>query len=93
MITDGEPTDEWQAAARLAKAEAASKNLTLFAVGVGDANTSVLKQFTERVVKLDGLKFRELFIWLSQSQQRVSSSKVGEQTALPPVGFGAPVGG
>ncbi|HZQ50824.1 MAG TPA: VWA domain-containing protein [Bryobacteraceae bacterium] len=93
MITDGEPTDEWEAAAKLTRAEAAAKSLTFFAVGVGEANTAVLKQITDRVLKLDGLKFRELFIWLSQSQQRVSSSKVGEQTPLPSVGFGSPVGG
>jgi uncharacterized protein YegL len=38
-------------------------------------------------LKLDGLKFVELFVWLSQSQKRVSASKVGEQTGLPPVGW------
>jgi hypothetical protein len=32
-----------------------------------------------------------LLLWLSQSQKRVSGSKLGEQTALPEVAFGSPV--
>jgi len=29
-------------------------------------------------------KFKEMFVWLSKSQQRVSGSKPGDQTELPP---------
>jgi uncharacterized protein YegL len=91
LITDGEPTDEWQSAAQMVQADTAAKALAFFAVGVEDANMQVLSSITPRALKLDGLKFRELFIWLSQSQKRVSASKPGEQTALPQIGFGAPV--
>jgi uncharacterized protein YegL len=38
-------------------------------------------------LKLKGLQFAELFSWLSQSQQRVSHSRVGDQLALPPIGW------
>jgi uncharacterized protein YegL len=58
---------------------------------VAGANMDILGSITQRALKLDGLKFRELFVWLSQSQKRVSGSKPGEQTALPQIGFGAPV--
>ena len=51
----------------------------------------ILSSITQRAMKLDGLKFKDLFVWLSQSQKRVSGSKPGEQTALPQIGFGAPV--
>jgi len=91
LITDGEPTDEWQSAAQLVQSEMTARTLAFFAVGVAGANMDVLKSITPRALKLDGLKFRELFMWLSQSQKRVSGSKPGEQTALPQIGFGAPV--
>ncbi|MGO8735340.1 MAG: vWA domain-containing protein [Terriglobia bacterium] len=91
LITDGEPTDEWQSAAQMVQAEISAKALTFFAVGVEGANMQILSEITPRTLKLPGLKFKELFIWLSQSQKRVSGSKVGEQTALPPIGFGSPV--
>lgn len=84
LITDGEPTDAWDdAARRVAEAEKAN-GLAFFAVGVQGANMDVLKQIAVRdPLKLDGLKFTELFVWLSQSQKRVSASRVGEQAALP----------
>jgi len=71
--------------------ETNSRRLTFFAVGVRNADMNVLSQITPRTLKLDGLRFNELFVWLSQSQKRVSGSKPGDQTALPPVNFGAPV--
>jgi len=91
LITDGEPTDEWQIAAQMVQSESAAKALVFFAVGVSGANMQILSSITQRTLKLDGLQFRDLFVWLSQSQKRVSSSKPGDQTALPPIGFGAPV--
>lgn len=91
LITDGEPTDDWQSAAQMVQSQAASKALAFFAVGVEGANMQILSSITQRALKLDGLKFKELFIWLSQSQKRVSGSKPGEQTPLPQIGFGAPV--
>jgi len=86
LITDGEPTDEWRAAAdRVHRAESDSA-LAFFAVGVQGANFDILQQIAVRSpLRLDGLRFVELFLWLSRSQRSVSASKVGEQTALPPV--------
>jgi uncharacterized protein YegL len=92
LITDGEPTDEWQSVAQQIQAESAKKALLCFAVGVNGANMHVLSSITPRAIKLDGLRFRELFLWLSQSQKGVSSSRPGEQTALPSAAaFCAPI--
>jgi len=91
MITDGAPTDEWRHAANLVRAETAAKRLSFFAVAVKDADVSVLKTITDRVLKLDGISFHEMFLWLSASQKRVSSSRPEEQTALPATTFGSPV--
>ncbi|MEH2006312.1 hypothetical protein [Nostoc sp.] len=39
-------------------------------------------------VMLNGLDFRELFVWLSASMKRVYSRKVGQAVALPAMGWG-----
>lgn len=90
LITDGGPTDEWRSAADLVRKETAARGLTFFAVAVNNANTETLKAITDRTLKLNGLSFRELFLWVSQSQKNISRSKTDEQTALPGVTFGSP---
>lgn len=86
LITDGAPTDDWkQAAARVREMEEAN-GVAFFAVGVEGADMGVLEQLAVRApLKLQGLQFVELFVWLSQSQRSVSTSKPGDQTALPAV--------
>jgi uncharacterized protein YegL len=93
MVTDGAPEGEPpeainQAAARL-KADEAGKKVAFFAVAVEGAN---LKKLTEVCVrpplKLKGLRFVDMFVWLSRSTQTVANSKVGDQVALPPVNWG-----
>lgn len=82
LITDGGPTDEWQSAAAMVREGEASKSFAFFAVGVAGANMDVLKQISVRdPLKLEGLKFRELFQWLSNSMKSVSQSVPG--TAVP----------
>jgi uncharacterized protein YegL len=90
LITDGEPTDTWQDAAQKAQQEDANKGLLFFAVGVEKAKMDTLAQIAtpqRPPIKLKGLNFADLFLWLSQSQQRVSHSRVGDQLALPPIGW------
>jgi uncharacterized protein YegL len=86
LITDGEPTDEWRAAAKHVHEAEEANALAFFAVGVDKANLDVLQTIAVRQpLKLRGLQFVELFVWLSQSQRQVSSSRPGDQTALPAV--------
>jgi uncharacterized protein YegL len=93
MITDGEPHGEsdellHQATKRVHEEEEA-KRVAFFAVGVERANMTRLNQFVVRTpVKLRGLNFVEMFVWLSRSAQAVSHSKMSEQVALPPPGWG-----
>jgi uncharacterized protein YegL len=84
MITDGAPTDEWRSAAAAIAEGDRSKAFAFFAVGVRGANMDVLRQIstTREPLMLDGLKFRELFQWLSNSQQSVSRSNPGQEVPL-----------
>ncbi len=93
MITDGapygEPDNVVKQAAQRIKDEEANKRVACFAVGVEGADMECLRQIVVRTpVKLIGLNFAEMFVWLSASMQRVSQSKLDEQVALPPPGWG-----
>jgi uncharacterized protein YegL len=90
LITDGgpDPGDPWQAAALQVKQGEASKSFAFFTVGVEGASLDVLAQIATRApVKLKGINFRDLFLWLSQSMQAVSQSSPGDKVALPPPGW------
>lgn len=94
MITDGSPQGEAQdvldnAIGRL-RQEEDNRRVAFFAVGIEDADIASLRQITVREpVKLKGLNFNEMFIWLSNSMQKVSQSRPGEQVPLSPVGWGS----
>ena len=93
LITDGAPEGEPESriheAAERIKADEAAKHVAFFAVGVEGADMNQLTALTVRPpLKLKGLHFVELFVWLSRSTQQVAKSKVGDQVALPPVGWG-----
>ena len=93
LITDGEPQGELdqvveQATQRL-QTDEANKRVAFFSVGVENANMNRLSQIAVRTpLKLHGLNFIEMFVWLSASMSVVSHSQVDEQVALPPIGWG-----
>lgn len=94
MITDGAPYGEEQyvltKAAQRVKEEESNKRVAFFAVGVEGADIQALQELTVRSpIKLKGLNFKEMFVWLSASMARVSHSKPDEQVPLQPVGWGA----
>ncbi|WP_343725885.1 vWA domain-containing protein [Herbaspirillum huttiense] len=89
LITDGAPTDPWQTAAASVREGEESKKFAFFAIGVKGANMDILAQISSRApLSLDGMKFRELFSWLSTSLRSVSRSTPGQAVALePPSGW------
>jgi uncharacterized protein YegL len=94
LITDGGPTDSWQAAAARVHAgdNAEGKAFSFFGVGVEGANMEVLGRICspERSpLMLQGLDFRKLFVWLSASLKGVSHSQLGSTVKLPPPGWAA----
>ena len=89
LITDGAPTDQWSLAAQRVKQAEAENRVLFFSVGVQGADMEKLKQISNNPpVLLNGLDFRELFQWLSNSMKRVSGGKIGAAIALPPVNWG-----
>jgi len=86
LITDGAPTDDIESARKLLRAAAGESKLAFFAVGVAGADMGVLRSLAVgyEPVQLSGLKFQEMFVWLSSSLRKVSQSKVGDQTPLAP---------
>jgi len=93
MITDGapkgEPIEVTKQAVQRIKADEAAKKVAFFAVGVEGANMKLLsKMSTRQPLKLRGLRFVDMFVWLSKSAERVAHSREGDQVALPPVDWG-----
>lgn len=99
VITDGAPTDGgiFTAAAARAREIEAKRGVAVFPIGVAGADTNTLAQLSaaRKPLMLDGLKFVEMFEWLSASMSVVSQSSPGasdeqiasneqyEQTPLP----------
>ncbi|MFZ1963527.1 MAG: VWA domain-containing protein [Roseiarcus sp.] len=87
LITDGEPTDDdWRQAASQCRAAEQADKLIFFGIGVGGgADLSKLGEFSARKpVRLQGLKFRELFLWLSRSTSSASKQAPGSNVQLAP---------
>ena len=90
LITDGEPTDlhsvDWGRAVSFVREGEAAKRLLFFGVAVQNANQETLDLLcppSRPSVRLQGLRFPELFRWLSASLKSVSNSIPGAQLQLP----------
>lgn len=89
LMTDGEPVGEdesvTQGAMRRATDLVNNRKLTVFPIGIGaEANRDTLKGFSPKTapMKLQGLKFKEFFEWLSKSAQSVGGSTPGNAVTL-----------
>ncbi|MCM1024581.1 MAG: VWA domain-containing protein [Prevotella sp.] len=88
IMTDGAPNGSAGELARASQRIAElvnAKKLTVFPIGIGnEADKSALESLSPKrsPLKLQGLKFREFFAWLSQSVSRTSQSMPGEKIPL-----------
>jgi uncharacterized protein YegL len=89
LLTDGAPTDEWESAAQRVHQLAGQRKLSFFGIAVGEgANMQTLSEICppERPpVRLKGVRFRELFEWLSKSMSAVSGSRMGDSIKTPAI--------
>lgn len=88
LMTDGEPNGDSAELSRAINRTVDAVNqrkLTVFPIGIGsDADMDVLAKFSPKrpPLKLQGLKFREFFAWLSKSVSKTSQSTPGESVKL-----------
>jgi len=77
LITDGAPTDSWEAAAQRVRQGAAGNKFLFFAVGVTGANMDILAKIAPAdspPIPLAGIGFRELFLCLGDSASQTTRS-------------------
>jgi uncharacterized protein YegL len=87
IISDGDPTDPpdvWSSAVSECKAAEAAKRVEIFTIGVEGANLATLSELGSKPpLMLSGMKFQELFVWLSASLSAASRSRPGAALQLP----------
>lgn len=92
LITDGAPYGEdatiFEEAVRRVHDDEQNKRVAFWGVGVEQADMAALGRLCVRTpVKLNGLNFVEMFVWLSKSAGAVAASQVDEMVVLPPPGW------
>ena len=88
IISDGEPTsdaEDWVRATTKSQDAEKQNQVEIFCIAVEGANTSKLNEISSirPSVELSGMKFKELFVWLSDSLSAVTRSRPGEKLNLP----------
>ncbi len=93
LITDGHP-DEGQDTEGLAAEiykDVSDKRFNFWPIAVERADMSILEKWAQPqmkgslpAMKLNGLKFAELFLWLSNSMSKISTSRPGEDIDITP---------
>jgi uncharacterized protein YegL len=85
LITDGAPTDSWKHLIDTIREGEEKQSFSFFVLAVSGANMEILSELAVREpVPLNGVRFREFFLWLSASLKAVSRSNPGDKVELPP---------
>ena len=87
LMTDGMPTDNYAETAKKLRRMAEEKKILVFGIGIGEeCGMETLAEFCPEnrpPAKLEGMKFKEFFAWLSASMAVVSQSTPGTAAKLP----------
>ncbi len=87
VLTDGGPSDtaaDWQGATAECREAEKQKRCVIFPVGVDGADMAVLSQISHATppVNLSAAKFKEFFVWLSQSSSEAAKSAPGDSIQM-----------
>jgi len=92
LLTDGQPTDDWEPAAEALRAANNPRIANVYAVGCGpDVDVAMLRSVTDIVLMMSDHTpeaFRKFFVWLSASVQTASAkleSSGGRPIDMPPL--------
>jgi uncharacterized protein YegL len=81
LLTDGQPSDNWQASLSRIGAQVVPRPANIYAIGCGtDVDYSILQGITDVVLRMDDMgpeSFGKLFVWLTASVSSASQG-VGE---------------
>jgi uncharacterized protein YegL len=85
LITDGAPTDtsDWESAILEIQTAIRGKHAQLFCIGTDSANFDELKRTGGTVLRLNNLKWSELFQFLSNSMLSASKAEAGSKIQQP----------
>lgn len=76
LLTDGQPTDDWESAVQLLRRANNPKIANLYAIGCGpDVDPEILREITDIVLLMSDVTpdtFKKFFIWLSASVNSAS---------------------
>ncbi len=85
LLTDGQPTDDWESAARELADASANRVANMYAIGCGeDVDFDLLQRVSDIVFRLDEMtaeKMNKLFVWLTASVRTASVSTGSESPA------------
>lgn len=86
LVTDGAPTDRWHESLDDVQAEIKSGGIEMFTIGTDNADLDVLRRVSSPrpPVMLREARYREMFVWLSQSLKPVSRANPHAALDLPP---------
>ncbi len=84
VISDGNPTDaDFETSADRCRKACKDGKVAIFPIAVEGADTAVLSRLSDKpALALDGLKFNELFLWLSGSVKEGSQTAAGDTATL-----------
>lgn len=87
LVTDGAPTDNWRNGMADAQREIERGGLELFTIGTDNADFRVLAEISSPrpPIRLREARYREMFVWLSQSLKPISRAAPNAPLELPPV--------
>jgi uncharacterized protein YegL len=86
LLADGMPTDDWRGPVNRLHKESSLRRLTLITVGMEGADMAFLTQISPpglKPIKLNQLRFSEMFRWLSSSMKSVTSLGTDTNVEFP----------